>query len=83
MAHAVKNKPSMLNGMIYKNTVIKPKRVIQLSMDGADLSTYLNCSEASRISGVCQRNIHQVANMSEYKSGKSRKQAGGFIWKFK
>ena len=33
--------------------------------------------------GVCSRNILQVANKEEYKNGKIRKQAGGYIWKVK
>ena len=39
--------------------------------------------EASYLTGVCQRNIMQVCNKTEFLKGRYRKQAGGYIWKFK
>ena len=44
---------------------------------------YCNAMEASRNTGVCGRNILQVANKEPYNSkGSVRKQAGGYVWKF-
>ena len=41
--------------------------------------SYLKCLGSS--SGVCARNIRQVASKEPYnKKGSVRKQAGGFIW---
>lgn len=35
------------------------------------------------MTGICQRNILQVANKEPYNSkGSIRKQAGGYVWKF-
>ena len=39
--------------------------------------------EASDVTGVCQRNILQVCNKTEFSKGRYRKQAGGYILKFK
>ena len=48
----------------------------------AIIDEFVNGANASKKSGVCQRNILQVANQDEYKPGLTRKQAGGYIWKF-
>ena len=51
--------------------------------NGIECLPYENSCDASVSTGVCQRNILQVANKEPYnKNGKIRKQAGGFIWKF-
>lgn len=51
--------------------------------EGAIIREFHNSTEASLKTGVCQRNILQVANKEEYKPGLTRKQAGGFIWELK
>lgn len=81
--HAIKMNPSQINGMIYRNQVTNPKTIIQKSLDGHVLNEFENSKIASDISGVCSRNILQVASKDEYKPGKTRKQAGGFIWEYK
>ena len=81
--HACERKPQMLTGMINYNQNIKPKIVHQYDMDGVFICEHKNSKEASNSTGVCQRNILQVASNDEYKKGKTRKQAGGFIWKYK
>ena len=44
---------------------------------------YVNCEIASRMTGICQRNISQVASKEPYNSkGNVRKQAGGYVWEF-
>ena len=79
----IKENPQMLNGMINYNRHIRPKRIEQYGWDGKYIATYENSCDASVSTGVCQRNILQVANKEPYnKNGKIRKQAGGFIWKF-
>ena len=79
----IKENPQMLNGMINYNRHIRPKRIEQYGLDGKYIATYENSCDASVSTGVCQRNILQVAKKEPYnKNGKTRKQAGGFIWKF-
>lgn len=51
--------------------------------DGNYLASFPNSKIAEEITGVCHRNILQVASKDEYKPGKIRSTAGGFIWKFK
>ena len=82
-AHAVKNIPSLLSGMHHYNQCVKTRRILQVSLDGNLLSEFLNGKEASKATGICQRNILQAANKTEYKPGLARKQAGGFVWRFK
>lgn len=81
--HAVKMHPAMLNGMKKYNQITRPKTVLQLSIGGCLLGTFRNTADASKHTGVCQRNIHQVAAKTEYKPGLIRTQAGGFKWVFK
>lgn len=52
-------------------------------MNGHFIAEYANGRIASELTGICQRNILQVANEEEYKPGKVRKQAGGYMWKLK
>lgn len=57
---------------------------MQYSLKGEFIREFNNAKEAERITGVCGRNILQVANGEEYNKIKhlKRKQAGGFVWKF-
>lgn len=73
-----------INAIIHYNKYVKTKKIIQCDLSGNYIATYANGKEASLATGVCQRNILQVANKEPYnKKGKVRKQAGGYIWKFK
>lgn len=81
--HAVRNIPSMTAAMIKYNQTIRPKVILQFDLNGNIIGEYKNSTEASIKSNVCQRNILQVANKTEYRPGLSRKTAGGFIWRFK
>lgn len=57
--------------------------ILQYSLDGEFINSYYCATEASRVTGVCARNILQVANKEPFNSsGSIRKQAGGYIWKF-
>lgn len=81
---ARKEKPEMLLGMINYNKFIRPRKICQYSLNHEFIAEYNNAKEASDITGVCSRNINQVANKTPFNSkGSIRKQAGGFIWKFK
>ena len=81
--HALALNPDMTKGMIKYNRFIRAKIVQQFTLDGRYVAEYRNSAEAARATGVCQRNILQVANRDEYRPGKTRRQAGGFIWRFK
>jgi len=78
-----KQNPKLLGGMINYNRHIRPKRVVRCDLNGVFQAEYSNTKEAAVATGVCQRNIHQVADKTEYSPGKTRRQAGGFTWKFK
>lgn len=52
----------------------------QYTLDGKFIQEYPTAKEAAKATGVCHRNILQVAGKEEYKPGKIRKQAGGYRW---
>ena len=79
----IKENPNSLKGMIHYNKYIRPKTVLQITMDGNIIGEFPSCLEAARQTGVCSRNISQVAGKDEYRPGLTRNQAGGFIWKYK
>lgn len=80
--HIAEN-PLMLSGLVRYNKYDKTKAIMQFDLDGNYIKTYLNGVEASKETGICRRNILQVANKEPYnKNGNVRKQAGGFIWRF-
>lgn len=80
--HIAEN-PLMLSGLVRYNKYEKTKAIMQFDLDGNFIKAYRNGKEASIATGVCQRNILQVANKEPYnKNGNVRKQAGGFIWRF-
>lgn len=68
------------SAMNYYNQHIKPKRIIQKDLDGNFIAIYENATEAGRATGVCVRNILQVANGEEFAKGHIRKTAGGYKW---
>lgn len=75
--------PNAIKGLIRHNQVTKIKAVEQWSIDGKFISEFPSFKIASMETGICERNIAQVANKEEYKPGKVRKQAGGYVWKLK
>ena len=75
--------PEMIEGMNRYNKFERPLAICQYSLDGKFITEYRSGKEASDATGVCQRNILQVCNKTEYSKGRYRKQAGGCIWKFK
>lgn len=80
--HASQN-PNIYGGMRHYNKYVRPKAIYQYTLDGTFITAYSNAKDAQRATGVCSRNILMVANKTEWKPGKIRKQAGGFIWKIK
>lgn len=80
LMHAAEN-PNIYQGMRNYNKYIRPKAIYQYDLEGTFITAYPNAKEAYRATGICSRNILQVANKTEYKPGKIRKQAGGYIWK--
>lgn len=65
------------------NRYEKPRKIQQYTADGILLAEYVNGEVASRMTGICQRNILQVASKEPFNSkGSVRKQAGGYVWKF-
>lgn len=80
--HALKNNPNMTKAMNRYNEEIKPRAILQFSIEGVLLNKYKNAKIAERKTGVLSRNILQVANKDEYKPNKTRKQAGGYVWRF-
>lgn len=72
-----------INALIAYNKQIRPKNIVQKDMNGDIISIYNNGKEASDATGVCQRNILQVASKTPFNDkGSVRKQAGGFIWEY-
>lgn len=78
-----KERPQVMLGIINYNKYQRPKRILQFTKNGKFIAEYVNAKEASRHTGVCQRNILQVAAQTPFNTnGNIRKQAGGFVWKF-
>lgn len=79
----LKKHPKINVGIANYNRFEKTKHILQYDSDGNFIAEYANGRIASELTGICQRNILQVANEEEYKPGKVRKQAGGYVWKLK
>ena len=77
VAETYKQNKRLFEGMNRYNRYVRPKRVIQYTLAGDFIAEYANATLASNYTGVCQRNILQVASGEQ-----GRKQAGGFVWKF-
>lgn len=79
----LKDCPQIVTGITKYNKFQRPQTVQQYSLDGDLLAEYRNAHIAQKMTGICSRNILQVAGGTEYKPGKKRVQAGGYVWKFK
>lgn len=78
-----KHNSNIIDGLNNYNRYTRPRKIQQYSKDGILLAEYVNGEVASRMTGICQRNILQVANKEPFnKNGDIRKQAGGYVWKF-
>lgn len=81
--HSIANNPKAISAMTNYNKKIRPLKIYQYSMDNKLIGIFNNAEEAKKHTGVCGRNILQVAHKTPYNAkGDVRKQAGGFIWKF-
>ena len=80
---SISHNPNILKGMKFYNQFVRPRIVQQLTECGTLIMEFPNGKAASEKTGVCHRNIIQVADRTEYKPGKVRKQAGGFVWRFR
>ena len=78
-----KHNHKIIKGLNDYNRYEKTKKIRQYTMDGIFLAEYVNGEVASRMTGICHRNILQVAGKAPFnKRGSVRKQAGGYIWKY-
>ena len=84
--HRVETKrmhPQIVTGMVNYNRYVRPREVQQYTMDGVFIASYPNAKEAGLATGICGRNILHVASGTPYDTkGNTRKQAGGYVWKF-
>lgn len=83
VSHAVKHNPEMMRGVMKWNKIDKVRAVLQIDKSGKVIGEFSSCTEAGNETGVCTRNIHQVASKTEYKPNLTRSQAGGFKWIYK
>lgn len=59
------------------------KPIIQYDLHGNFVAEFKSPIEAHRKTGISKSSIGLVANKAEYKPGKTRSQAGGYVWKYK
>jgi len=75
--HSIQRNPNQLRGLFYHNMIIRPNKICQLDRSGKLISIFPTAHLASIKTGVCERNILQVAHKEHM-----RKTAGGFVWRF-
>lgn len=81
--HSMKIHPMQHISMVYYNKFERPKSIAQIDKDGNIIGVYGSAQMAQVSTGVCSRNILQVANRTPFNSkGQIRKTAGGYIWRF-
>lgn len=69
--------------MVYYNKFDRPKSIAQIDKDGNVVAVYGSARMAQVSTGVCSRNILQVANRTPFNGkGKIRRTAGGYFWRF-
>lgn len=79
----IKQHPDFCKGMNEYNKYQRPRHIQQYDLEGHFIAEYANCKIASELTGVCARNILQVADKKPFNvKGSVRKQAGGYVWKF-
>ena len=69
-----------VRGMNNYNQHIRPQIIVQKDLNGNFIAQYDNAAEASRATGICSRNILQVAMKTPTEKGYLRKSAGGYKW---
>lgn len=80
---ALKKKPQMINGLKNYNKYLRPKTIVQTDKNNNFIALYPNAQIASKVTGICSRNILQVADKTPFnEKGLIRKSAGGYKWYF-
>ena len=75
--------PHQNDGLVYYNRFVKTKRIVQMDLESNLIAVYANAADAEKATGVCARNILQVANRTPFnEKGLVRKTAGHFKWAF-
>ena len=78
-----KKNPQIVTGIVNYNKYTKTKKILQFTLGGEYVGEYNNAKIAEEKTGVCSRNILQVASKTPFNArGNIRKQAGGYIWQF-
>lgn len=81
--HSMNMHPMQSVSMVYYNKFERPKSIAQIDKDGNILAVYWSARMAQVSTGICSRNILQVANRTPFnKKGQTRKTAGGYVWRF-
>jgi len=80
--HSMNMNPEQCEKMRLYNQYIRTKMIKMYDKQGNYLRIFVNGAEASRETGICQRNILQVCNGDRNERGYLRKSAGGYIWRF-
>ena len=81
--HSMRMHPFQTASMVYYNKFDRPKSIAQIDQDGNILAVYGSARIAQVATGICSRNILQVANRTPFnKKGQTRKTAGGYAWRF-
>lgn len=82
IAMTMANHPEYCKAMNVRNRYGN-RHIAQYSLDGFFVAEYVNAQIASKYTGICARNILQVANKTPFNSrGDYRKQAGGYRWEY-
>ena len=78
-----KEHPQIVTGMVNYNKFQHPRHIRQFDMEGHFIAEFANSKIAEEMTGICQRNILQVASKTPFNNkGNIRKQAGGYVWEF-
>ena len=81
MEHFHKDKEKHdVKGMNNYNKYVKTKKIIQKDLNDNIIAIYENATDAGKATGVCVRNILQVAMKTPTEKGYLRKTAGGYKW---
>lgn len=81
--HSMCMHPMQSVSMVYYNKFERPKSIAQIDKDGNILAVYGSARMAQVSTGICSRNILQVANRTPFnEKGKIRRTAGGYFWRF-
>lgn len=81
--HSMRMHPFQTASMVYYNKFDRPKRIAQIDRNGTVVAVYGSARMAQVSTGVCSRNILQVANRTPFnREGKTRRTAGGYSWRF-